>query len=192
MDLGVTMNAAATACHCDCHIVTWAFQHMSVVVAPTETAVGQCATAHSSSNASSTEAMSKQPTEHCTLLDLPDPVLAGIAKLSRDWRRNPLLRVSTSCRDAVLTNASHVDLTLTEQDKDSPEAGGHAYQPQARLLDRACRQAAHGLSLGLRISSSDAYRLALLQLLQPGLNNGGYPAVHELQVRLQMRSVVQR
>jgi hypothetical protein len=81
----------------------------------------------------SNEAMSKQPSS-CTLglLDLPEPVLAGIAKLSRgnsksDELRNFLLSVSRGCRDAILANASHVHLSLS---RDSPRTSEHKYCPR--------------------------------------------------------------
>jgi hypothetical protein len=51
--------------------------------------------------------------------------------------------------------------------------------PWARLLSRACFQARSGLTVKLRLSSICN---SLPELLQPGINCGGWSKVHSLEV----------
>jgi hypothetical protein len=123
------------------------------------------------------QAMREEPVPR-TFVDLPGPVLAQIARLGKNgYYRYPLFTLSRGCRDAYLTNAGRISLDLAGA---SVEPAEQSCQPQARLLDRACRQAPPGLHLSVRLGQ--AHSQALLHLLQPVISNGGYSAVHELEV----------
>jgi hypothetical protein len=110
---------------------------------------------------------------------LPEPVVAHIAHLSKikpGWPGHPLLQVSRSGRDAVLSSCTKVTLNTAPATQQASKAC-------ARLLHRACCQAPPGLCLDLLLMKhSDSPPYLLPQLLQPGLSSGGWRNVHELQV----------
>jgi hypothetical protein len=122
--------------------------------------------------------------EQRSLVDLPDLVLSAIAKHGFDsspqrwlWAArqtgHPMLAVARSLRDAVLASLAKIRLDLRPQ-RDS------CCQPEARLLHRACCQAAPGLQVELDLGNNQH---ALPQLLQPALDAGGWHNVHRLKVR---------
>jgi hypothetical protein len=126
-------------------------------------------------------------TDTASLLSLPAPVLTHIAESC--WRSysggvaaihgHPLLGVSQACRDAVLHATKTIRLV-----PDFRQAGPSAAQKSAaaRLLHRACCEAAPGLKVVLDTDFFPADMLSVL--LQPGLRNGGWTKVHSLKVSL--------
>jgi hypothetical protein len=109
-----------------------------------------------------------------SLVDLPSPALAVVAKCSSSRRGHPLLQLSRASRDAVLSSSRTVSLHLA----------GDEHAPEARLLDRVCSTAPPGLELELDLLEAPKCSTALLQLLEPGLSSGGWTHVHELQVSI--------
>jgi hypothetical protein len=108
------------------------------------------------------------------LLELPDSILTSIATaLLDDANGHPLLAVSRSTRDAVLRASSQVTLDVTEK----PESTD--YRPLGRLLQRACTEAAPGLTVVLNLEDGHG----LPTLLQPALDSSnGFRHVHRLEV----------
>jgi hypothetical protein len=105
---------------------------------------------------------------------LPEAVIAHIAylsKLPRRSRGHPLLRVSRSCRDAVLSSCATIRMYARCQSS-TPA-------PDARLLHRACCQARPGLALWIHLMR---FTGSLAELLQPGIECGGWRNVHKLEV----------
>jgi hypothetical protein len=109
-----------------------------------------------------------------SLVDLPESVLALVAQRSRSTCGHPLLQSSRVARDAVLSCSSTVSLRL---------AGGE-HAPEARLLDRVCSTAPHGLELELDLLGASKSSKPLLQLVKPGLSTGGWTHVHKLKVSI--------
>jgi hypothetical protein len=114
------------------------------------------------------------------LLDLPESVLNAIAQrtLNRHAKGHPMLAVATAARDVVLRGLTKIKLDLPS--KPQQPADVSYYQPTARLLHRACRQAPAGLHVGLTLREQVD---ALPALLQPGLDSGGWHNVSKLEVR---------
>jgi hypothetical protein len=112
---------------------------------------------------------------------LPDAVLAHIAHLSKSTasyhRGHALLRISMSCRDAVLSSLTAVKLRTTRVLPPASEA--FSREACARLLHRACCQARPGLQLKLDLEGDPD---SLPHLLQPGVDCGGWRNVHKLEV----------
>jgi hypothetical protein len=108
---------------------------------------------------------------------LPEAVVARVAQLSKQSRCHPFLRVSRSCRDAALSSCTTIRLCPSELGQQASEAVSLA--PSARLLHRACCQAAPGLKLRLYLQG---HRDSLPYLLQPGLEYGGWRNVRKLVV----------
>jgi hypothetical protein len=105
---------------------------------------------------------------------LPEPVVAHIAHLSKQRPGPPLMGVSSSCRDAVLSSLTSVRLHPLPA-SEAPFSPG----PHARLLHRACCQARPGLQVELILWRHCG---SLPQLLQPGIEYGGWRNVHKLKV----------
>jgi hypothetical protein len=124
----------------------------------------------------------QQPAGHAepSFASLPEPVVAQIAQLSKQprWERgHPLLRVSRSCRDAVLSSLTAVKLFTSPVS--SPASKAFSPGLCARLLHRACCQARPGLKLRLHLEKNCD---SLPHLLQPGVECGGWRSVHKLEV----------
>jgi hypothetical protein len=105
-----------------------------------------------------------------SLVDLPDAVLALVARCSRPTRGHPLLQLSRVARDAVLSCSKTVSLHLA----------GDEHAPEARLLDRACFTASVGLELVLDLHGRHSE--VLFSLLKRGVTTGGWPHVQNLEV----------
>ncbi len=112
--------------------------------------------------------------------DLSDDLLAQISSGSHGF---PLLALSRRGRDAVLDRASTIQLNLMQGQGD--------LAPVARLLDRACRAAKHGMHLQIkngyiadhvqsRYFWNPLSSTILPTLLQQGLDTGGWVNVHAL------------
>jgi hypothetical protein len=110
---------------------------------------------------------------------LPEAVVAHIALLSKPPRSpgHPLLQVSRSCRDAVLSSCTSLTLHTAPVTQQASEAC-------ARLLHRACCQARPGLQLKLDLEGNSD---ALPHFLKPGLDCGGWRNVRKLIVGVQSR-----
>jgi hypothetical protein len=106
-----------------------------------------------------------------SLLTLPDAVVAQIAQCSKQQSGHPFLRLSRGCRDAVLHSCSTIRLTVSSDST--------VLAATARLLHRACTSAAPGVCLRLDLTTQSH---ALPQLLQPGIEAGGWANVHKLEV----------
>jgi hypothetical protein len=143
------------------------------------------------------------------LLTLPDAALAQISQYSvaqlETWqgpqRGHPLLPVSRGCRDIALGSIHHITLDpfgfqgfcMSGGSPPAPWAQLDPSQivlfdepfeacdpaPWARLLHRACCQATPGLTVKLHLSEV-SHRLP--DLLQPGIDCGGWSKVHSLEV----------
>jgi hypothetical protein len=109
-----------------------------------------------------------------SLVDLPDAVLALVAKCSSSTRGHPLLQMSRGARDAVLSCSRNVRLFLA----------GDEHGPEARFLGRVCSTAPHGLELELNLHGAPASSKPLLQLLKPGGSSGGWTNAHKLEVSI--------
>jgi hypothetical protein len=126
-----------------------------------------------------------------SLLSLPAAALRQIAQLSTRtcgpvlWftarHGHPLLPVNRGCRDTVLSSIHSITL-ISCCDSSPAEDPLHTLSPApcARLLHLACCQATPGLTVRLRMSEAD--REVLPELLQPGIDGGGWDKVHSLQV----------
>jgi hypothetical protein len=117
-----------------------------------------------------------------SLLALPDTALTQISQYSitrrgvwQEKRGHPLLPASRGCRDMVLSSIRSITLDPV------PDTSLKAYDPApwARLLNRACCQATPGLSVNLRLWYSS---YCLPELLQPGIDCGGWSKVRSLEV----------
>jgi hypothetical protein len=121
------------------------------------------------------------------LLTLPETALAQIYQCSfrnheHRERGHPLLPVSSGCRDMVLSIIRRIAL-----DPSSPVSVSKLRKPLeacdpapwARLLHRACCQATPGLTVQLCLT---CIRDSLPELLQPGIDCGGWSKVHSLEV----------
>jgi hypothetical protein len=133
-----------------------------------------------------------------SLLTLPDTVLTQISQHSIKHEgghlphSHPLLSASRGCRDMVLSSIRSITLDPSRSDVVSmlgepPEACDPA--PWARLLNRACCQAGPGLAVKLGLSNIHD---SLPELLQPGVDCGGWSKVHSLQVRILMKLAASR
>jgi hypothetical protein len=129
------------------------------------------------------------------LLSLPDIALARVSQYSITQREvwpgphssHPLLSASREFRDMALRSIHSITLDASRSDSESellsvldelPEACDPA--PWARLLHRACCQAAPGLTVKLHLARIHD---RLRPLLQPGIDCGGWSKVHSLEVR---------
>jgi hypothetical protein len=118
------------------------------------------------------------------LLELPESALTLIARQVLVQGADgylSMLAVSRSARDAVLRAIDRITLDLRpdhfglRKTKSSPDYGS-----LGRLLQRACTEAAPGLSVVLKLEDGHG----LPTLLQPALNtSNGFSRVHTLEVR---------
>jgi hypothetical protein len=118
---------------------------------------------------------------HCIDTDVPAQMYQhSIIKREVDQPSgsHPLLAANRSCRDMVL-NSIH-SITLDPSCSELLEASD--FEPWARLLDRACCQATPGLTVKLCLSNM-RLTYSLHELLQPGIDCGGWSKVHSLEVR---------
>jgi hypothetical protein len=113
------------------------------------------------------------------LLDLPESVLNAIAQhtSNRHAKCHPMLALATATRDVVLRNLKRIRLNLAKQ---QPQPASTSHHSLARLLNRACREAAPGLDVELNMKDQVD---ALPEVLQPGLDSGGWHNVSKLEVR---------
>jgi hypothetical protein len=116
-----------------------------------------------------------EPGEQDSLTELPNEVLDLVAnQIRKDGAAvKPLLAASRGGRNSVLRTSSKITLSLGK------EAEKGDQQPLARLLHRACCTAAPGLSVNLNLGS---YGSLIHQLLNPGIEAGGWNSVHNLKV----------
>jgi hypothetical protein len=123
-----------------------------------------------------------------SLLSLPATALAQISQhsnkrdvLERSKGGHPLLAASRSCRDIVLGSIRSIALSPSH---DASHSAAQALEPcdpapWARLLNRACCQATPGLTVTLSLSRIHNH---LHELLQPGMDCGGWSNIYTLQV----------
>jgi hypothetical protein len=119
-----------------------------------------------------------------SLLTLPDAALTKISQHSKyceDWEDgHPLLPVSRACRDIVLSSIHSIFLNrkrigwYSKRSKPTLDSA-----PRARLLNRACCQAPPSLVVQLCLPDAPD---SLPELLQPGIDCGGWSKVRALQV----------
>jgi hypothetical protein len=123
-----------------------------------------------------------------SLLTLPATALTQIAQYSITQRyvwnkgpgcRHPLLCISRDCRDMVLSSIHSITLDPSSFQWHSRRLEACDPAPWARLLNRACCQATPGLAVKLRLSCT---RDSLPELLQPGIDCGGWSKVRSLEV----------
>jgi hypothetical protein len=134
---------------------------------------------------------------------LPDTALTQISQHSITQRKfwqgphssHPLLAASRGCRDMVLSSIHSISLdpfsclqpSKPAQPDEPPHTSDSApfdpflHDPAlwARLLNRACCQANPGLSVQLHLFGIDD---CFTELLQPGIDCGGWSKVHSLKV----------
>jgi hypothetical protein len=119
--------------------------------------------------------------------DLPDDLLAQISSGSHGF---PLLALSRRGRDAVLERARTIKLNVEATLGDLP--------PVARLLDRACRAAKPGLHLTIHkhkfayVAHGSLESPLLANLLQRGLDAGGWDNVHALSVMVREQACLKQ
>jgi hypothetical protein len=132
-----------------------------------------------------------RPTPDATspsLLSLPGAALNQISQysitrrdilLQKPQSGHPLLSISRGCRDMVLSSIRGIKLDPSgfQWRSKPPEPCDPA--PWARLLHRACSQATPGLAVKLRLTYTWG---SLPELLQPGIDCGGWSKVHSLEV----------
>jgi hypothetical protein len=112
-----------------------------------------------------------------SLDDLPQECWDEVAKLSRPCPSNqhPLLSVARRGRDTVLSGLRRVAL------RGEWGSSQQWLQPAARLLHRACSQAPDGLEVQFDYLK---YR-DIEDVIQPGVDCGGWQKVHKLTVSWQ-------
>jgi hypothetical protein len=130
------------------------------------------------------------------LASLPNSTLSHIAQLCLRWHVRsfagfgsigppPLLAVSRICRDSVLSNVHGATLGLPWHPRGAQVPIQAAAEAKAkapalsRLLNRTCSLAPPGLNLTLNLARMPD---VLPQLLEPGINCGGWIKVHSLKV----------